>query len=279
MLLLVSLQRRLGKLYPLTPRTLRRCTLGTNGIEVASRRYGLRVSNGISTRRRSGEATVKGVDRSIQLQLRAILQCISIGDDVEDSMLQLCDCLDLIAFFLGRLRHIGWVTMTMTHSIGGSSTHLIKARWFTTRLATIPLGCCHSWSHTTMMLGSCEGMGTLQLCLRESTVGEHGSFANRARGEDTTYELLCRLEIFLVKAMLIARVIEGLRSMQAIKTSLGISYGISGHSQHSRGNLCRCVRDTCDVELTIDFLRSYFFCEVINALNLLRCVGLGQKGV
>ena len=79
--------------------------------------------------------------------------------------------------------------------------------------------------------------------------------------------------------MLVTRVIEGLRSVQAVKTSLRISDGISGHSQHCRGNLRRCVGDTCDVELTIDFLRSYFFGEVVDALNILRAIRLSQYGV
>ena len=192
MLLLVSLQRRLGKLYPLTPRTLRRCTLGTNGIEVASRRYGLRVSNGISTRRRSGEATVKGVDRSIQLQLRAILQSISIGDDVEDSALQLSDCFDLIAFLLRELGRRSRISIALT--LETSATNLIEACRFSSRLlATITLSSSQSSLQPFTPLGGYEGVDMIQLRLRQTTIREDSGFTDSTRCEDTLHELLGRL--------------------------------------------------------------------------------------
>ena len=79
--------------------------------------------------------------------------------------------------------------------------------------------------------------------------------------------------------MLVTRVIEGLRSVQAVKTSLRISDGISGHRQHRRSNLLWSIGDTRDIELTIDLLRSYFFGEVIDTLHILRAIGLSQYGV
>ena len=53
-------------------------------------------------------------------------------------------------------------------------------------------------------------MDTLQLLLRDTTIGEDGSFAHRARGEDATDELLGGLEILLIEAVLIACIVDGL---------------------------------------------------------------------
>ena len=72
-------------------------------------------------------------------------------------------------------------------------------------------------------------MDTLQLLLRDPTIGEDGSFAHRARGEDTTDELLGGLEVLLIEAVLIACIVDGLSGTQSIQSRLGLSDGISRH--------------------------------------------------
>ena len=97
-------------------------------------------------------------------------------------------------------------------------------------------------------------MDALQLLLRDATIGEDGSFAHRARGEDATDELLGGLEVLLIEAVLIACIVDGLSSTQAIQSSLGVSDGISRHRQHSGGRLRWGVGHARDIELTIDLL-------------------------
>ena len=224
MLLLVGLQRSLSELYALTPRTLRRCALSTDRIEVATRGHSLWVGDGITTRRGCGEAPVEGIDRSIKLEARAILQGITIGDDVEDSTLQLGDRLHLIPLLLRWLGRVGsvslrltpWVPTRMTARmtsrliLEATATDLIEAGRLTSRLTAIALGSCHSRLHTHGLLRCSECMDTLQLLLRDATIGEDGSFAHRARGEDATDELLGGLEILLIEAVLIACIVDGL---------------------------------------------------------------------
>ena len=189
-LLLVGLQCSLSELYALTPRTLRRCALSTDRIEVATRRHSLWVGDGITTRRGCGEAPVEGIDRSIKLEARAILQGITIGDDVEDSTLQLGDRLHLIPLLLRWLGRVGsvslrltpWVTARMTSGLilEATATDLIKAGRLASRLTAITLGSCHSRLHTHGLLRCSECMDALQLLLRDATIGEDSSFAHRA---------------------------------------------------------------------------------------------------
>ena len=263
-LLLVGLQRSLSELYALTPRTLRRCALSTDRIEVATRRHSLWVGDGITTRRGCGEAPVEGIDRSIKLEARAILQGITIGDDVEDSTLQLGDGLHLIPLLLRWLGRVGsvslrltpWVTARMTSGLilEATATDLIKAGRLASRLTAIALGCCHSCLHTHGLLRCSKRMDTLQLLLRDATIGEDGSFAHRARGEDATDQLLSGLEVLLIEAVLIACIVDGLSGTQAIQSSLGVSDGVSRHRQHRGGRLRWGVGHARDIELTIDLL-------------------------
>ena len=189
-LLLVGLQCSLSELYALTPRTLRRCALSTDRIEVATRRHSLWVGDGITTRRGCGEAPVEGIDRSIKLEARAILQGITIGDDVEDSTLQLGDGLHLIPLLLRWLGRVGsvslrltpWVPTRMTSGLilEATATDLIKASRLTSQLTAIALGSSHSRLHTHGLLRCSKRMDTLQLLLRDATIGEDGSFTHRA---------------------------------------------------------------------------------------------------
>ena len=261
-LLLVGLQCSLSELYALTPRTLRRRALSTDRIEVATRRHSLRVGDGITTRRGCGEAPVKGIDRSIKLETRAILQGITIGDDVEDSTLQLGDRLHLIPLLLRWLGRVGsvslrlppWVPTRMTSGLilEATATDLIESSRLASRLTAIALGSCHSRLHTHGLLRCSECMDALQLLLRDATIGEDGSFAHRARGEDATDELLSGLEVLLIEAVLIACIVDRLSGTQAIQSSLGISDGISRHRQHRGGRLRWGVGHARDIELTVD---------------------------
>ena len=97
-------------------------------------------------------------------------------------------------------------------------------------------------------------MDTLQLLLRDTTIGEDGSFAHRARGEDATDELLGGLEVLLIEAVLIACIVDGLSGTQAIQSSLGVSDGVSRHRQHRGGRLRWGVGHARDIELTVDRL-------------------------
>ena len=264
MLLLVGLQCSLSELYALTPCTLRRCALSTDRIEVATRRHSLWVGDGITTRRGCGEAPVEGIDRSIKLEARAILQGITIGDDVEDSTLQLGDRLHLIPLLLRWLGRVGsvslrltpWVTARMTSGLilEATATDLIEASRLASRLTAIALGSCHSRLHTHGLLRCSECMDALQLLLRDATIGEDGSFAHRARGEDATDELLSGLEVLLIEAVLIACIVDRLSGTQAIQSSLGISDGVSRHRQHRGGRLRWGIAHARDIELTIDLL-------------------------
>ena len=267
-LLLVGLQCSLSELYALTPRTLRRCALSTDRIEVATRRHSLWVGDGITTRRGCGEAPVEGIDRSIKLEARAILQGITIGDDVEDSALQLGDRLHLIPLLLRWLGRVGsvslrlppWVPTRMTARmtsgliLEATATDLIEASRLTSRLTAIVLGSCHSCLHTHGLLRCSKRMDTLQLLLRDATIGEDGSFAHRARGEDATDELLSGLEVLLIEAVLIACIVDGLSGTQAIQSSLGVSDGVSRHRQHRGGRLRWGIGHARDIELTVDLL-------------------------
>ena len=100
--------------------------------------------------------------------------------------------------------------MTSGLILEATATDLIEAGRLTSRLTAIPLGSSHSRLHTHGLLRCSECMDTLQLLLRDATIGEYGSFAHRARGEDATDELLGGLEILLIEAVLIACIVDGL---------------------------------------------------------------------
>ena len=144
--------------------------------------------------------------------------------------------------------------MTSGLILEATATDLIKAGRLASRLTAIALGSCHSCLHTHGLLRCSECMDALQLLLRDATIGEDGSFAHRARGEDATDELLSGLEVLLIEAVLIACIVDGLSCAQAIQSSLGVSDGISRHRQHSRGRLRWGVGHARDIELTIDLL-------------------------
>ena len=144
--------------------------------------------------------------------------------------------------------------MTSGLILEATATDLIKAGRLTSRLTAIALGRCHSCLHTHGLLRCSKRMDTLQLLLRDATIGEDGSFAYRARGKDATDELLGRLEVLLIEAVLIACIVDGLSGTQAIQSSLSVSDGVSRHRQHSRGRLRWGIGHARDIELTVDLL-------------------------
>ena len=154
------------------------------------------------------------------------------------------------------LRLTPWVTTGMTSGLilEATATDLIEAGRLTSRLTAITLGGSHSRLHTHGLLRCSECMDTLELLLRDTTIGEDGSFAHRARGEDATDELLSGLEVLLIEAVLIACIVDGLSGTQAIQSSLGVSDGVSRHRQHRGGRLRWGIAHARDIELTIDLL-------------------------
>ena len=79
--------------------------------------------------------------------------------------------------------------------------------------------------------------------------------------------------------MLVAGIVLVLGGAQTIQSSLGIGNRISTHRHDGGGHLGGCVSLSCRIESAIDLLGGDLLGEVVDTLDILGRVGLGEYRV